>query len=127
MVEQRAGGRRCACEDDLGHGLATPTAVARPAARPVSAKAVRDLQPLQLGHSPNSARQVDGAGSAHLLLVGGPPLTVLALVAIALAPSLAVLAGGTTLAAFRVARERGTSPRPARRAGDGPDSPSMAA
>jgi len=54
-------------------------------------------------------------------------VTILALVAIALAPSLAVLAGGTTLAAFRIARERTVSQRPARRAGDRPDTPSMAA
>ena len=54
-------------------------------------------------------------------------MTILALIAIALAPSLAVLAGGTTLAAFRIARERTVSPRPARRAGDRPDTPSMAA
>ena len=54
-------------------------------------------------------------------------MTILALIAIAFAPSLAVLAGGTTLAAFRVARERRTSPRPARRTGDRPDTPSMAA
>jgi hypothetical protein len=54
-------------------------------------------------------------------------VTILALVAIALAPGLAVLTGGTILAAFRVARERRVSPRPARRTGDRPDTPSMAA
>ena len=53
-------------------------------------------------------------------------MTILALVAIAFAPSLAVLTGGTILAAFRVARERRVSPRPAQGAGDRPDSPSMA-
>ena len=43
-------------------------------------------------------------------------MTILALVAIALTPSLAVLAGGTALAAFRVARQRRTSPRRGRAA-----------
>jgi len=92
----------------------TPTQVARPAARPVSAKAERDLRPVHLRNSPSSARRSMGAGSAHLPLHEGPPVTILALIAIALAPSLAVLAGGTTLAAFRVARERRSAPNPAR-------------
>lgn len=60
-------------------------------------------------------------------LLEGRPVTILALVAVALAPSLAVLAGGTALAAFRVARERRTSPRPARGVGDRSDRPSVAA
>ena len=55
-------------------------------------------------------------------------MTILALVAIALAPSLAVLAGGTTLAAFRLAREQRSGPHPAPATNDKrPDSPSVAA
>jgi hypothetical protein len=54
-------------------------------------------------------------------------VTILALVAVALAPSLAVLAGGAALAAFRVASARRACPRPARGVGDRPDSSSVAA
>ena len=54
-------------------------------------------------------------------------MTILALVAIAFAPSLAVLTGGTTLAVFRLARERRTTWRSARRAGDRPDRQSIEA
>lgn len=52
-------------------------------------------------------------------------MTLLALVAAALAPSLIVLAMGISLTAFRVARERRASQRPARSVRDRPDNPSV--
>lgn len=54
-------------------------------------------------------------------------MTILALVVIALAPSLVVLAGGASLAAFRVISVRRACPRPARGVGERPDSSSVAA
>jgi hypothetical protein len=68
-----------------------------------------------------------GAGSAQPKPFEGGHVTILVLVVLALTPSLVVLAAGSVLAAFRVARERRAISRPAPGTAERPDSPAARA